>query len=232
IETLRRNGVKANAPLTLPLAANAILPPRNAYNQFPVVASLVSAPLKDSLAVTLKVSHNLYASTLPNLIAVSRGGSTVDQGLRAERRILKELGVDENAIAFGGGAGGERADHVSARAVVQLLQGMSKREDWPAYKSGLPILGVDGTLADVVKPDSLARGKVLAKSGTLVWADTANDRLIVTSKALAGIMNTKSGTPLYFAMMVNNVPLPKGVNAGREAKMLGKLCEIIYEKGP
>ena len=83
-----------------------------------------------------------------------------------------------------------------------------------------------------MKPDSPARGKVFAKTGTLVWYDAANDRFLLKSKALAGTMTTKNGTTLYLAMMVNNVPLPKGATSSREGKMLGKLCELLYENGP
>jgi hypothetical protein len=32
-------------------------------------------------------------------------------------------------------------------------------------------------------------------------------------------------------MFVNDVPLPKGVMATREGKVLGKLCEIIVQSG-
>lgn len=230
IEALRRNGVKAAAAIHRPNGAT--LPPRVAYDALPQVATLISAPLKDVTTVTLKVSHNLYASTLPCLVAAANGATTAEAGLREEGRILKHLGVDTEAVSFGGGAGGANADHVSARAVVQLLQGMSKREEWEAYRAGLPVLGVDGTLVDVVGRDSPARGKVRAKTGTLVWYDAANDRYLLTSKALAGVMTTKNGTPLHVALMVNNVPLPKGATAAREGKMLGRLCEILYENGP
>jgi D-alanyl-D-alanine carboxypeptidase/D-alanyl-D-alanine-endopeptidase (penicillin-binding protein 4) len=109
---------------------------------------------------------------------------------------------------------------------------MAKRPEWEAYKAALPILGVDGTLADVVAADSPARGKVFAKTGTLIWYDSVNERYLLKSKAVAGTMATKSGTALHFCIIVNNVPLPEGVSASREGKVLGKLCEIIYEKGP
>jgi D-alanyl-D-alanine carboxypeptidase/D-alanyl-D-alanine-endopeptidase (penicillin-binding protein 4) len=230
IEALRRNGVRANASVLRP--SGVALPEKTGYGKLIRVASFSSPPFKEALAVTLKVSHNLYASTLPCLVASTKGLMTAEQGLRAERKIFKDLGVDLNSISFGGGAGGAPADHVSARAVVQLLQGMSKRDEWEAYKAGLPILGVDGTLAEVVGSDSPARGKVFAKTGTLVWVDSVNDRLLLKSKAVGGTMTTKAGTSLFFAIMVNNVPLPKGVTTAREGKVLGKLCEIIYEKGP
>jgi D-alanyl-D-alanine carboxypeptidase/D-alanyl-D-alanine-endopeptidase (penicillin-binding protein 4) len=226
IEALRRNGVRANAALMRVNSFN--LPPKEAYGKLPRVASFASPPFKEAVTVTLKVSHNLYASTMPSLVAASKGFATAEAGLREERKILKELGVDVNQVSFGGGAGGAPADHVTPRAIVQLLRGMAKRPEWAAYKAALPVLGVDGTLAEVVPGDSPARGKVFAKTGTLIWQDAANDRSMLKSKALAGTMTTKDGTELFFAMMVNNVPLPEGVGSSREGKVLGKLCEVLY----
>lgn len=230
IEALRRHGVKATAAVLRPSVIN--LPPREAYAKMTKVATYTSPPFRDAITVTLKVSHNLYASTLPCLIATARGFNSAEAGLREQRKILKELGVDVNQVAFGGGAGGASADHVTARATVQLLQGMAKRPEWTAYKEALPVLGVDGTLADVVSESSPARGKVHAKTGTLIWFDPGNDRYLLKSKALAGTMTTKAGTPLFFAMFVNNVPLPSGVGATREGKVLGQLCEVLYNLGP
>jgi D-alanyl-D-alanine carboxypeptidase/D-alanyl-D-alanine-endopeptidase (penicillin-binding protein 4) len=113
-----------------------------------------------------------------------------------------------------------------------LLQGMAKRPDFAAYKAALPVLGVDGTLADVVGGDSPAKGKVFAKTGTYGDNDVLNDRMLLRSKALAGVMTTADGRTLYFAIFVNDVPLPKGTEPTREGKVLGKLCEIIYQSGP
>lgn len=231
IEALRRQKVKAIAAIMRPV--NAAFPPVEAYGKMPAVATFTSPPFKEAITVTLKVSHNLYASTLPCLIASKLKFTTAEAGLREERRILKEdLGVEVNQVSFGGGAGGAPADYVSPRATIQLLQGMAKRPDWETYKAALPVLGVDGTLVDVVPSTSPAMGKVSAKTGTLVWFDAANDRLFLKSKALAGTMTTKAGTPLFLAMYVNNVPLPMGVGVTREGKILGKLCEILHEAGP
>lgn len=230
VEALRRAGVATAAPVLRP--AGGALPPKGDYAKLRKVAGFTSAPFHETVAVTLKVSHNLYASTLPCLVAVSKGGSTAEAGLREGRRILEDLGVDVNAVSFGGGAGGAPSDFVSPRATVQLLRGMAKRPEWAAYKAGLPVLGVDGTLAETVSADSPAKGKVFAKTGTLIWEDVANGRFLLKSKALAGVMTTKAGTDLQFALFVNNVPLPKGVGSSREGKVLGKLCEILYENGP
>ena len=182
--------------------------------------------------VTLKVSHNLYASTLPMLLAAKHGKRTLAYGLKIQRDTLAQLGVDVKTISFAGGAGGAGADHVTARATVQLLQAMSQRADFNFYEAALPVLGVDGTLADVVGADSPARGAVRAKTGTLYWYDALNDRFVLTSKALAGYLTTARGRRLTFALFVNNVPLPPGTGPTREGRMLGQLCEILHQHTP
>jgi hypothetical protein len=45
-------------------------------------------------------------------------------------------------------------------------------------------------------------------------------------------MTTAKGTELSFAMFVNDVPLPKGVQTQREGKVLGRLFEVLYQHGP
>lgn len=230
IETLRREGVAVSAS---PLAApQAELPERDGYGKLERVAVFTSPPLAEALKVTLKVSHNLYASTLPLLVAVKNGKRTLPDGMRLQGQILAELGVPVETISFAGGAGGANADSVTPRATVQLLQAMAKRPDYSVYKAALPVLGVDGTLAEVVELGSPARGKVFAKTGTLSWLDLMNDRPLLRSKAMAGTLTTASGRELLFALFVNDVPLPKKGTPTREGKVLGRLCEIIHEHGP
>jgi D-alanyl-D-alanine carboxypeptidase/D-alanyl-D-alanine-endopeptidase (penicillin-binding protein 4) len=230
IETLRREGVRVAAnPLAPPRAE---LPERDGYGRFERVALHRSAPLSEVAKVTLKVSHNLYASTLPMLVAAKHGKRTLADGLKLERQFLAEAGVDVKTISFGGGAGGAGADQVTPRATVELLRALAKRPDWAAFEAALPVLGVDGTLADVVGRDSPARGAVKAKTGTYFWIDLLNGRTLLTSKALAGTMTTARGRRLLFAMFVNNVPLPSGVTPEREGRVLGRLCEIIHQHAP
>jgi serine-type D-Ala-D-Ala carboxypeptidase/endopeptidase (penicillin-binding protein 4) len=57
----------------------------------------------------------------------------------------------------------------------------------------------------------------------------------MTSKALAGYLETASGRPLVLAIFVNNVmldaPRPKRTISEETAeagKLLGKLCEVFY----
>ena len=230
IEALRRAGVEvAASPLQRP---EAELPDRGSYKELPRVAVFTSPPFSEAIKVPLKVSHNLDASTLPLLVAARHDERTLAQGLHRQRRFLKELGVDADTISFGGGAGGANADWVTPRASVQLLRAMAKRPEHAVYHDGLPVLGEDGTLAEAVPADSPAKGKVHAKTGTLYWHDTMNDRSMLTSKALAGTMTTAKGRELVIALYLNGVPLPHGERPEREGKALGHLCEVIYQHAP
>jgi D-alanyl-D-alanine carboxypeptidase/D-alanyl-D-alanine-endopeptidase (penicillin-binding protein 4) len=232
IECLRRRGVRVPAS---PLGRNRdeALPAREAVGALPRVAEYTSPPFREYARVILKVSHNLHASTLPLLVASHHGETTLEAGMRRQGTILKELGVDVATIAFGGGAGGSRADLVTPRATIALLRAMAKRPDFSAYESALPVLGRDGTLAKAVAADSPARGHARAKTGTYWLEDAQSGKAVLTSKALAGYMESASGRDLVFAFFVNNVPLDAPAHEVSEAtaaagRLLGKLCEVFY----
>jgi D-alanyl-D-alanine carboxypeptidase/D-alanyl-D-alanine-endopeptidase (penicillin-binding protein 4) len=234
IEALRRHGVRVDAS---PLAENpkASLPDPEATKALPKVAEYTSPPFREFLRVILKVSHNLHASTLPMILAARKGERSLRAGLRREGEILKELGVDPRAVSFGGGAGGTWSDMVTPRATVTLLRKMAERPDFNAYDAALPVLGRDGTLAKAVPADSPARGHAHAKTGTYHVRDSLDGTTLLTSKALAGYLETATGRQLAFAFFLNNVPLdapgPKrsvSSATGEAGKLLGKLCEVFY----
>ena len=228
IEALRRAGVRVDSSA---LEANDgdDLPDAEEYASLARVAVLRSQPFSESAKLILKVSHNLHASTLPLLLAARHGQRTLAEGLKRQHDFLAKAGVDVDSISFGGGAGGDRADFTSPRATVQLLRYMAGRPDFDVYRQALPVLGIDGTLATSVGPASPARGKVQAKTGTLLWPNVMNGSTLLTSKALAGYATTAGGQHIVFAMFVNNVQLPKPDDRERIGQVLGKVCETIYE---
>ena len=234
IEALRRHRVRVTAS---PLESNNTsgLAARGDVIKLPKVAEYTSPPLSEYARVILKVSHNLHASTLPLLIAAHHGERTLEEGLKREGRILKSLGLEPGTISFGGGAGGSRSDLVTPRATVTLLRAMATRPEFAAFDSALPVLGRDGTLAKSVAADSPARGHAHAKTGTYFVENELEGTTVLTSKALAGYLETASGRSLVLAAFVNNVPLdaPKPTKSVSDAtaeagRLLGKLCEALY----
>lgn len=232
IEALGRAGVRVDAS---PLAGNSphALPKAELYAESERVALLESPPFAENAKLILKVSHNLHASTLPMLIAAKHGERTLAAGMRRQHDFFHRAGCDLDGISFGGAAGGTRADYVSPRATVQLLRFMSAHKAFEAYRAGLPVLGVDGTLVRAVAADSPAKGKVAAKTGTLLWGNAGNGQFILTSKALAGYATAASGRELAFAMFLNNVPIARNEEGARKAgEKLGSLCEIMVAETP
>jgi D-alanyl-D-alanine carboxypeptidase/D-alanyl-D-alanine-endopeptidase (penicillin-binding protein 4) len=228
IDCLRNEKVVVDAS---PLSWNPgdQLPKEDGYEGLKRVALLTSPPFSESAKLILKVSHNLHASTLPLLVARKQGQRTLEAGLHAQHDFLKKAGVEVETISFSGGAGGSRADYTTPRATVQLLRYMATRRDFDVYHAALPILGVDGTLAAHAKSDSPAKGKVHAKTGTLYWTNTMNDRQLMTSKALAGYMTASSGRRIALALFVNNVHAKSSDDMTRIGQILGRLCEFAYE---
>lgn len=210
-------------------AAQAILPPRETTLALPRVALLRSPPFAENIRLILKVSHNLHANILPYLLAAKNGQRTLADGLSRERDFLIKVGVDADSIALNGGSGGTRSDFVTPAATVKLLRAMCKRRDFEVYRRGLPIMGVDGTLAQTVPIDSPIRGQVHAKTGTLTWFNGLRGQPLVLSKTLAGYLTTRSGRQLVFALFVNNVHARPGFGSKEIGEDLAKVCEVLYE---
>lgn len=228
LDALQRAGVSVAAhPLQTPPSS---LPEREAYRDLRRVATYVSPPFSELVKVTLKASPNLYADTFALLLGARRGQPGMIGGLQEVRRVLAGMGLDLSGVTLAT-AGGGRGNLLTPRATVQLFQALARRPDYPLFHASLPVLGVDGTLADVVAGDSPVRGQVQAKTGTSYLIDQYG-RGILESKALAGTLTTARGRPLFFAVFVNNVRLPAGVNSEREGRVLGQLCEILYRDVP
>lgn len=227
IESLRAAGVRVVAS---PLAVNRsdALPPREEVAKLPLVAEFRSLPFREHAKLILKVSHNLHAGTLPLLLAARTGGQTLEVGLRRQGAILARMGLDLKTFSIGSGAGGSVGDQISPRALVHLLQRMRVHPHAAVFRDALPILGVDGTLAQAVDENSPARGQVQAKTGTFLWRNGLTGRFVVTSKALAGYLRTRSGRERTFAMMVNNTFIDQPADVQREGRALGQLCRILW----
>ncbi len=227
IERLQAHGVRVEASIYSTPKQDA-LPPESEYEKLPIVAKHTSSPFAESLKVILKVSHNNHAHMLPLLIAAQTGKRTHAAGMRAQGEALKSIGVETNLFSLGDGEGGDQGNQVSPRATIQLLRAMSTRPDYQVFHDALPTLGVDGTLAEAVEKTSPARGKVFAKTGTYVWGDALNGRLLLRGKGLGGYMTTASGRKVLVTIFLNNVPMKAPVETNKHGAVLGKLCEIIF----
>jgi D-alanyl-D-alanine carboxypeptidase/D-alanyl-D-alanine-endopeptidase (penicillin-binding protein 4) len=202
MQALQHAGVRAPGPL-LDNNPTFRLEPRGVYAAKDRVASFVSPPYSEFARLILKVSLNLGANVSLSLFGLTKDQRTVNGSLAAERHALIAAGVPGDDFDFPTNGSGSPDSRAAARATVQWLTVMNSGPNARAFRAALPVLGVDGSLAETGR-DLPARGHVFAKTGTTVEAGA------LKAQVLAGYIDTKSGRHFAFALYVNDAgPLEK-----------------------
>ena len=155
-----------------------------------VLASHVSPTLGDDMVVTNKVSQNLHAEiALRTLGKLEGADGSLLEGTRVVRQFLVSAGIAGRDFIFYDGCGLSVQDLVTPRAFTTLLA-YAARQSWgEAFRTSLPVGGVDGSLAGRFK-QPLLDGKVFAKTGTLGEA-----------RALSGYIVAASGQTVAFSIL-------------------------------
>lgn len=169
------------------------------------LAEVGSAPLSAVVRHMLKASDNSVAEALARLVAVERGQEPdFPGGTSAVRGQLGDLGVDVDGVTMADSSGLSTATTVPPSVLLDVLR-LASEESHPSLHgliSGLPVGGLDGTLADRLTGD--AAGHVRAKTGTLVRA-----------VSLTGSVVTADGRPLLFSLLASDLE----VGTGRQARI-------------
>jgi D-alanyl-D-alanine carboxypeptidase/D-alanyl-D-alanine-endopeptidase (penicillin-binding protein 4) len=204
IEALRRAGVTVSAPAT---GANRsqLLPARGGYRHSDLVAEHVSATLAQYAKLILKVSYNRGADLMACLAAVKLGSRNCERGIAAEVRTATLLGVPRSGLFPQDGAGSDDQGRSSPQALAMFLRGLAHASYGRTVRQALPILGRDGTMANVL-PRSPAAGHAQVKTGNRVVGNAAG-QIMVLGNSLAGYATTRSGARVTFMIVVGNVPL-------------------------
>ena len=223
IIALRRAGVAVSAPAT---GANpaALLPARGSYRRSQRVALHVSATFAQYAKLILKVSYNRGADLMVCLAAVRLHSRNCQAGIKAEVRTATMVGVPRGSLFPQDGAGSDDQGRSSPHALAMFLRGVVNTRYGRALRAGLPILGRDGTLANVLT-HSPAAGHAQIKTGNRVVGNPAG-QLMVLGNSLAGYATTRSGRRVTFMIATGNVPIttPEGflTIVSDQAKMVGR----------
>ncbi|MFD9370763.1 D-alanyl-D-alanine carboxypeptidase/D-alanyl-D-alanine-endopeptidase [Streptomyces sp. NPDC060020] len=210
IEALGRAGVRVTAD---PAGPNPVARLPRDYAGRPRVAAYTSPPYAQYAKLILKVSHNLGANLGICLMAVTTGSRQCEDGFPVLADFLDRAGVDRKQAQLMDGRGGNPADRVTPQALVQMLAYWQRTPDARLFREALPILGVDGLLADNCR-SCPARGKVFAKTGAAVGGDALNDRLAVGAITIAGYLDKGGGRYDTFYAGVNGASTPTTDPAG------------------
>ncbi|MCC7010839.1 MAG: D-alanyl-D-alanine carboxypeptidase/D-alanyl-D-alanine-endopeptidase [Acidobacteria bacterium] len=177
------------------------LPPAAAPRPRQLVARHASPPLSALAGYAMNVSQNQYAEVFLKALgrAAAADGST-EAGRRAVVETLTAWGLPADALVLHDGSGLSRYNYLTALAIVRVLRHVWEDERLRGpFVSWLPIGGAaGGTLETRMRGTPLA-GRVQAKTGT-----------ISNVRALSGILTTRAGEKLAFAIVANHYTASNG----------------------
>ncbi|WP_205697024.1 D-alanyl-D-alanine carboxypeptidase/D-alanyl-D-alanine-endopeptidase [Conexibacter sp. SYSU D00693] len=155
------------------------------------VASVPSPPIRQLAAITNQPSDNFYAETLLKGLGARFGDAgTTGAGLAVVRAQLASFGIHPR---LADGSGLSRANRVTPRQLVRLLDRMAGQEIAGAWDASLARFGQTGTLAKRLRGTQAARS-CRGKTGTINGVS-----------ALSGYCTSRDGGLVAFSFLSNGV---------------------------
>lgn len=162
-----------------------------------VLGEVHSAPLPTLVDDLLTESDNVLAEAVARQVALANGQPPSFEGAAtATKQVLADAGFDVSGATLADGSGLSTKNAIPARLLTDVLAAAAGDPADPTTAklrpllAGLPVAGGSGTLLDRYGDGSAGNGWVRAKTGTLSGVNT-----------LAGVVLTKSGRVLVFALM-------------------------------
>lgn len=166
----------------------------------PVTAQqLLSFPSAGIGAIVRKTNQhsvNVFAESLLNLSTKSRGEELKNRTQFLKRELSKNM--DVQGMTLHDGSGLSRFNAVSAKQTVSLIEWMNKHKEKKSFLNSLAVAGEKGTFKNLLR-NTIAKGRITGKSGYMQGV-----------KSYAGIINTRKGENLAFAVIVNNYHISNG----------------------
>ncbi len=192
-DVLRRKGIVIDG---YPIDVNDMTTTLD-YSKMKFMFTQYSPPLKEIVKAINKQSINLYAEQLLKTIGLElKGYGSAANGISAEYKLFKDMGINPEAMNIVDGSGLSRLNLVTPRQIVALLSYMYKSKEFIPFFNSLPIAGVDGSLGDRMQ-NTKAQGKIRAKPGFLEGV-----------RSLSGYAFTGDNEPIAFSIIVNNYNVP------------------------
>ncbi|MDP2958753.1 MAG: D-alanyl-D-alanine carboxypeptidase/D-alanyl-D-alanine-endopeptidase [Longimicrobiales bacterium] len=159
-----------------------------------ILATHVSPPLRDYLAVVNKKSNNLFTELVFRGLGRDRFGTgSPEASARAVAASLAPLGVDTARLAQLDGSGLSAGNRVRVATFVDVFSRMASSDEWGEFWATLPEAGNRRELARMYRTP--AAGNLRAKTGTIQGVS-----------ALSGVVQSRDGERLAFSIIVNGTP--------------------------
>lgn len=157
-----------------------------------ILATHLSPPLTEYLALVNKRSHNLVSELIFRSVGrMASGDGSPEASAEAVAASLVRLGVDTAGLVQRDGSGLDAANRSRAVTFVDLLTRMVASPDWPDYWATLPEAGNRRELGRMFRTP--AAGNLRAKTGTIQGVS-----------ALSGVVQSQDGERLAFSILVND----------------------------
>lgn len=172
-----------------------------------VVAQVRSPRLAELVEHINLVSDNDGAEVLLRQVGVAtHNGGSYAGGLKGLRSTLTRLGIDVSKARIEDGSGLSRTNGVPLQLLASVLEAAAAEghPELRAVLTGLPVAGFTGSLAERFTASGTATGSgyVRAKTGTLT-----------SVHSLAGVVRTRTGALLAFAVATDSAPPDKALAA-------------------
>jgi serine-type D-Ala-D-Ala carboxypeptidase/endopeptidase (penicillin-binding protein 4) len=176
------------------------------------VANYTSPQLCDLMKKVNKNSQNFFAEQLIKTTgAVKFQEGSYNAGVKAVEEVMQRAKIDLEGFEQVDGSGLSAYNQVTPEQMVGILKYMYRHVDHQTYYDSLSIPGVDGTLRSRFKNLS---SRMRGKTGSIKMVSS-----------LAGYLTTKSGEPIAFAILFNNIPNHWSAIA-MEDKLVSRIAEF------
>src|SRR5262245_17124569 len=218
-QELRQKGISAEMDLLANpdfQALSAFYKPKNR------VAKIVPPPLSEQVKPMLKLSSNPHTVEWPYRVGAIAGGdreNAKETGKEFQRRLFERIGLEPPS-------GGVFEALYTADFFIRFLTYMSQQSYFPEYLTALPIMGVDGGLANV-QPNSPAAGHVYAKTGS--GGTLRPDGTLHVDKALAGFIELPDGRFIVFVEFLAIDGQFSFEDIRQFDQVMGEIASVVYE---
>lgn len=154
-----------------------------------------SEPLADILRQLNRYSNNFISEQIAKTVAAEASSEAGTHALYFDLvlKFLKKEGVNIDGAHFADASGLSRQNRITTRTLTDLFVAMRGRYDlWNDFAASLGLMGIEGSMKERLDKSS-AKKFVRAKTGSL--NGTSN---------IAGVMETKGGQLLTFAIFLND----------------------------
>lgn len=166
------------------------------YDSQKEILSIKSPELKDIIFVINKRSNNLFTEQVLKTIAkVQTGIGSFEKGTETVIKFLKKNNLPTDGINLSDGCGLSRANTVTAKMLVKLLDFNYRQEYFPEFYNSLGIAGD--------KNDFSYFGN-FGEDTNVAYNARIKDGLIQNVRSHTGYIKTKSGKMIAFSFIANN----------------------------